>query len=260
MESKIDWREVYEAFRDAGLVKLFETMNTRFFMGIASSLTKPITGEELIHQISNPGDGEVPISTGTGLREFLDVVIKPEDKLRYHVIVSDAFVIHYIFLYDRGLKGTIPDMDDADEAVTRMRFMVSAEEIPEAGLSDGLRVEAVMILGNGAEYVNDETRGAILKHELTHILIKYLMDIEQPDLLDNVFAVPSKEELSEFIEFLCDFTQFDATILNKYTVNPIVKFSEALEFIFKNGTIDKYELYMNAIAPFFNEQMGSTPQ
>lgn len=257
MESKVDYRELYEAFRDAGLVKLFETMSTRFFMGIASTLTKPITGEELYNQIDNPDPDSIPVSTGTGMREFLHAVVKPEDKLRYHVIVSDAFIIHYIFLYDRGLKGTVPDMEESDEAVTKMRFMVSSEEIPEANLPDELRVEAIMILGNGSEYVNDDTRGPILKHELTHILIKYLMDVDQPDLLDNVFDVPSKEELADFIEFLCDFTQFDATILNKYTVNPITGFSEALEFIFKNGVEDKYAPYMRAIAPFFDEQMGT---
>ena len=258
MENPVDYREVYEAFRDAGLVKLFESMSTRFFMGIASTLTKPITGEEFFSQIDHPDADTVPMSSCTEIRDFAHAVVKPEDKLRYHVIVSDIFVIHYIFLYDRGLKGTVPTMEDVDEAATKMRLMLTAEEIPETHLSDDVRVEAVMIIGDGSPNVTDDTRGPILKHELTHILIKYLMDIGNPSLLENVFATPSKEELDEFIEFLCDFIQFDSTIINKYTVHPITRMAEAMEFIFKSGMEEKYSPYMRAIAPFFDEQMKTT--
>lgn len=251
--SNVDYRRLYEALRDAGLVKTFEAVSVRFFMGIASTLTKPITGEELFNELDNPGDKE-PISEG--YKKFLHEVIRPDDTLRYHIVVSDIFVVHYVILLNSGLVGRIKQSPDSDEAVSRMRIM----EVPNDVDYDTARVEAVMLIGNGSPNVNDNTRGPLIKHELCHIILKHLLEISDPNVFDYLGELPddeypTEEDMEQFMEFLCDFIQFDATIINKYTINPINRFYDAMEFVFKPGTKEKYEKYTKAIAPFFDEQL-----
>lgn len=254
--SNVNYRKIYEELREAGLVKMFESISIRFFMGIASTLTHPISGEQLFLDLDSP-DKTTPISDK--YKEVLHEVIRPEDSLRYHVIISDIFVVHYVILLNDGLKGRVKESPNSDEAITRMRIVTE-----EATGSDETRkkIEAVMVIGNGSENVNDTTRGPLIKHELCHIVLKYLLEIGRPDVLEFLEngetepdAIPTKEDMAEFTEFLCDFIQFDSTIINKYTVNPITKFSDALEFIFKPGTGDKYSRFLRSIAPFFDEQM-----
>lgn len=251
--SNVDYRRIYEALRGAGLVKTFETASVRFFMGIAATLTKPISGEELFNELDNPEENE---KLSEDYKKFLHEVVRPDDTLRYHIVVSDIFVVHYIILLNSGLAGRIKQFPNNDEAVSRMRIM----EVPPDADYDTAKVEAVMLIGNGSPNVNDNTRGPLIKHELCHIILKHLLEISDPTVLDYLGELPedehpTEEDMEQFMEFLCDFVQFDATIINKYTINPITRFYDAMEFVFKPGTKEKYEKYTKSIAPFFDEQV-----
>lgn len=232
---------LYTVLREAGLVKTFEQVSVRFFMGIASTMTKPTTGDALIDTLKGNPDGDSPTMPDVYV-EKLTSILKPEDSVRYHVIGSEFFTIHYVIILNGDLGGRVKGFEDCHEALTLMRTVDTV---------DGDKIEALMLIGNGSENVTDKTRGPIIKHELTHVLLKYFTEIKIPDF-GNMIKDLTDEEWKDFVEFLCDFIQFDSSIINRYTPNPISKFGDALEFIFKPGTAEKYAPYMKAISGYFD--------
>lgn len=239
---------MYEALREAGLVKLFETSSTQFFMGIAATLSAPISGEMFIEMITNPTDGDVAMDDIS--KSFATSAVKPDDTLRYHVIVSNEFEIHYVILLESSLLGRVEGLENIETAISAIHLGSRGGEVKDF-------VKSVMLIGNGSSQVTDVTRGMLIKHELTHVLYTYITDIREPNLIKNCGGNElTDEEMHEFVEFICDFTMYDASVINKFTVNPINKFCDDLDINFKKGTKEKYAKYIKPLSLYFDELMA----
>lgn len=247
--------DLFTELRGMGLTKMFEEYSVRFFMGIATTQCAPVSKDVIVSKLKDRPDSEIPEE----YIKFIDSVLKDTDRVRYHPICLPHMSIHYLIILNDDLEGRLEDLPNVSAAFSKMcvnivpkEQEISSEEGETSVPEDYYDVFAIIMVGDKSPQISDTTRGPIIKHELTHILIKYLVDVEHPDLFNIYKDDLTKEELDSFIEFLCDFIQCDSSVINKFTVNPINKFVDTMEILFKPETVEQYAPYLKSISRFYN--------
>lgn len=237
--------------RENGMTKMYEQYQRLFISGIVSTSTHPINYETFIDEVSSVDVYELPDE----MRKFLTDVVRGGDNLRYHRIIIDDIMIHYVFINNNELGDRVPGFDHP-AAVSNI--MINAEYVePKKSDNDtqvqptSFREYAAIVVGDKSPDINDKTRNHIVKHEFAHVIIKYITSV-----VDNQLLLRNKEnltdnEIKDFIEFLCDFIQFDNMTINKYTTNPISDFADSMEDLFKPDVIEKYNNYLKEISEFY---------
>lgn len=237
--------------RENGMTKMYEQYQRLFISGIVATATHPINHETFMEELSSVDAGELPDE----MRKFLTDVVKDGDDLRYHRICIDDIMIHYVFINNNELGDRVPGFDHP-AAVSSI--MINVDYV-EPKKSDGdaqtspvsYREYAAIVIGDKSPDINDKTRTHIVKHEFAHVIIKYITSVVDNQLLLRNKEKLTDDEIKDFIEFLCDFIQFDNMTINKYTPNPISEFADSMEDLFKPDVIEKYNGYLKEISEFY---------
>lgn len=246
--------EYFKELREAGLTKLFEEDQRQFFAGIVSTAKNPMNKEKLNDIFSQEGPSKIP----DVLKDYANKILNDEDIFRYHMIsIRGEILVHYIYINNASLTGR--DERFANPAglsgmITSQQLVPPEEENP---YDSEYKEFGIILIGDKNPVITDRTRGFVVKHEFAHIIHHYVCNIVSPGIRDKYLEWLTPEELQEFDEFICDFIQFDFTIINKYTTNPIARFVDTMPLIYNKDAIEKYNPMVKAISPYFNFLMGA---
>ena len=240
----------FKELRESGLTKLFEEDVRIFFGGIVSSTRNPMNKEKLLEIFKQMPEAILPIQ----LEEHIVGLIKDTDVFRYHQIPVHDIMVHYIYINNDDLVGRNPDYLNPAGLSTSCTIGGDGSEKKSSDFSEF----AMILIGDKHPVVTDRTRGFIVKHEFAHVILHYICYVVNPGIRAKYLEWLTEEELHEFDEFICDFVQFDSTIINKYTPNPIARFVDTMPLIYNDNAIEHYNPFIKAISPFFNELIGST--
>lgn len=261
MTKEVAILELFKDLREHGLTKYFEEYSRLFVTGIVSTAGDVIEKDDFDKMIETVDFGLLPNELCT----FLKSIVCSGDILRYHMIIISGIVIHYVFIKNNEI-GTRLDKFDHPAAVSSIIINHEYDSVQVSGANTkdttdeetsvpdthNYMMYAGIVFGEKCADVSDRTRGPIIKHELAHIIIEYVACILSPGLFDKYKEDLSDEEISNFVEFLCDFVQFDSLVINKVTVNPIARFVDAMPLLFKEPVVEKYSDYVKVISPFYN--------
>lgn len=250
-----DYKKLYEIIREEGFIEEFETQVPSFFMGIASTYKCPMSGESLLYDIeSGIIDKNVPMLPES--KECIKELIKPDDELRYHAFSTDIALFHYIYLIKGDLggraKGEFADVNTGISTIIKYNLLDKDTDEP---VHDD--IEVVMVIGGSA--LNDTTVGITIKHEFTHVLISRKLDElkkNKPDVIDKIHENISDDEWEDYIEFLCEFIQYDVSNINRYTINPVDRFMDEHEDVLRPEFKDKFNKFIAPISEFYNEKLS----
>ena len=250
--------ELFKELRENGFTKLFEDYSKSFITGIVLTKQRPIKKDQLIEILDNETDHTRDITDD--IASAIKSIVSNDDIFRYHCIKMYDIIVHYIFIKNNSLKGR--DLIEGDPTGVTIMQTNSDAFVETPSQPDGQDGEPVIgpkcfklfssiIIGGSHQSITDRTLGFITKHELAHVVFRYLTDILHPGIIDKYRDTLSEEDIDKFTEFLCDFIQFDTTVINKYTVNPVAKFVDFMPVLFTEDAIETYNPLVKAISPFY---------
>ena len=248
---------LYTELRDAGYVKMYDDVKSKFVMWVAETRNRPKSKELVMERIKGLKDFQIPKS----YISFIESELRDTDSIRYHIVPLDNIMIHYFVIDNDSLIGRNPDMPEITSAFTRMCLNESEKPVDDSAddveeKDPWYKMFAVIMLGAKSPEFEDSTNNPIgftMKHELAHVVLKYVNDVVYPGVLDKYVGEDkfTEDEMKLFIEFLCDFTQFDIPVINKYSGNPIGRFSDVAEVLFKPERVEQYAPILKAISKYF---------
>lgn len=246
--------EYFKELREAGLTKLFEEDQRQFFAGIVSTAKNPMNKEKVNDIFSQEGPSVIP----DVLKDYANKILRDTDIFRYHMIpIRGEILVHYIYINNASLE----NRDEKFGNPAGLSVMIASDQLVPPETEEPYNSEykefGLILIGDKNPVITDRTRGFVVKHEFAHIVHYYVCNVTNPGLRDKYLEWLTPEELQEFDEFICDFIQFDSTIINKYTPNPIARFTDTMPLIYNNDAIEKYNPMVKAISPYFNSLMGA---
>lgn len=247
------YEKMFAKVRDIGLPKAYEDAAVSFFMGIANTVTPPKTGDTIKDELDAYPDDVISPS----FKETITGLVKPTDVYRLHVVRFTGISITYLILLNSDLVGRTELKDDVPATV-----MMQFHPVEEPSEND-TELGALIVFGDKSPHVTDHTRGAILKHELLHVVQTYVTEIANPnfykELREEIVAEDPErgkdfdDTLDLFQEFLCDFEQYDTPIVNRYTRKPTIKFRDEEEIMLKPEIIEAYEPILIGVESYYNK-------
>jgi len=254
------YQTVFGQLKELGFTKLFEDMSMEFFMQIATSPRYPITASTTKEEILKMDESILP----SWYKDYLtkEDVFRESDDIRYHIFKLGGVIagVYFVILNDKlegrsdGNGGLIGDHPGITKFTS---YPKDADPAPM------FLMNSIILFGDKAPQVTDVTRGLILKHELAHTILSYVTNVVHPDFFkekiselntsDPKLAVEFEKTMTDFIEFLCDFVQYDASIVTKYIKKPLQKFCDAELTAFTKATIEKYRPFVEAVDWYYHD-------
>lgn len=247
--------EAFEFIRGLGFTKNYETLVGPFTMGIAMTKPpKPVGKEDFdakIDELMKTRPYELP----ENLSDELKNVVREGDVLRYHRIYFNNLLIHYVFIKNASLGNRVKEFQNP--AAISKTIIVDKATIPDDADEKFKSVEMVgmIVIGDTNPAITNVSRGHVLDHEFAHVMLANTLlhtSDEQWETYNNLVVKGLGDHFNTFEEFLCDFTPYDSTVVNRFKVSPIAKFSDAMKEFFKDEVIDAYVPIVKAIAPFYD--------
>lgn len=245
------YAKAFEFVREIGFTKNYESMVGNFTMGIAMTKPpRPVGKEEFDEKIEELVKTR-PYEFPDNLNWTLQSLVKEGDSLRYHRVYFNDIMVHYVFIKNASLAGRVDGIEDP-AAVSKA---IKINNMPDGADEKFKDIELVgmIVIGDKNPVITNQSRGQILDHEFAHIMLEFTRchaTEEQVAKLDEI-----KEDLGDkyplFEEFLCDFIPYDSTVVNRFKVSPIAKFSDAMNEFFKDDVIEAYAPIVKAISPYY---------
>lgn len=156
------------------------------------------------------------------MREFLLKAITSEDSIRYYRITTGMYTYNYVAISTGTVRGKYDNVPESAVAVNYTEIQECADDNGELAIE---HIEVGIVVGLNDPAVTVKSLPHLVKHELAHTLLDVII-WENPEKFDEFKSSVGEEIYDYFIEFMCDYIQFDYLVMNRYVPKPIPTFRE----------------------------------
>lgn len=229
----MELKEVFKQLKETiepDITSMFVEFNRRLVNGVATGDAHPRTNDTLKDVLESMKAERADEDDSFHLTE--DFVIKAIGEKEY-----------------KYYHASVPVYD------TEVHYFVSYNEVGETSLAgtilmtkaEGGKHYAAIVVNANHPSVTTDTIGKILKHELTHVALFIINEMENSPLNN----IEDEGERISFEEFLCDYIQCE--LLADPNEDPTVIFEDICEEHFTEEVVKKYQPYIKAVVEYYKD-------
>lgn len=235
------YRKVRE---DWNFLKNIDMFKQSFIMTLASLSQESVsmTRDGFKAKLDTLGD-----ELSKNMVETLLHCVGEDDVVRYYRFSIDEYVFNYLAIPTTTVRGKFKDVPDDSVAVCNVEIHSGVRSNGENGI---VRVDAAIVIGLNDPIVTAKFLPHLVKHEIAHVLLE-VIQFEHPDEFKLFRKDVGADTYKYFIEFLCDYIQFDYLVMNRFIPKPIPTFREWMSEIKTKVAGAFYSRFLDAIEPLY---------